>query len=179
VNKQKYMAELAKLLGFMSGRDRQAALEKFDALFEAAESEQELIAELGSPTRLAVTLARDYVPSPVEPEPEAPPAAQEESDAAQERKDEEPEPAGDEAAQEDGADEPVEREEAEPEAEPVFAGSETVDAGVLESIEAAVAVAESEPEETETSEEKPRSKVRAGALVFYILLSLAVEFHNG
>ena len=27
------MAELAKLLGFMSGRDRQAALEKFDTLF--------------------------------------------------------------------------------------------------------------------------------------------------
>ena len=58
------MAELAKLLGFMSAWDRREALMKYDALFENAADEAELIADLGSPTKLAIGLALNYVPSP-------------------------------------------------------------------------------------------------------------------
>ena len=62
------MAELTRLLGFMSSWDRQAALKKYDALFDAAEDPEALIEKLGTPTRLAIELARAYVPT-VAPEP--------------------------------------------------------------------------------------------------------------
>ena len=58
------MAELANLLGFMSAWDRREALMKYEALFDEAADEAELIASLGNPTRLAIGLARDYVPTP-------------------------------------------------------------------------------------------------------------------
>lgn len=58
------MAELARLLGFMSAWDRRETLNKYEALFDEAGDEAELIATLGSPTRLAIDLARSYVPSP-------------------------------------------------------------------------------------------------------------------
>ena len=57
------MAELSRLLGFMSSWDRQAALKKYDALFDTAEDPEALIEELGTPTRLAIELARSYVPT--------------------------------------------------------------------------------------------------------------------
>ncbi len=37
---------------------------KYEAMFEEAENEEELIAALGSPTKLAIGLALNYVPSP-------------------------------------------------------------------------------------------------------------------
>ncbi len=58
------MAELAKLLGFMSSWDRQAALDKYNALFDEAGDEASLIKMLGSPTHLAISLANSYVPTP-------------------------------------------------------------------------------------------------------------------
>ena len=64
INKEKYLAELTKLLGFMSSWDRQAQIEKYSALFDGAENEEELIERLGTPTRVAVELAADYVSSP-------------------------------------------------------------------------------------------------------------------
>lgn len=64
INKQSYMAELAKLLGFMSAWDRRDTLQKYDALFDEAADIEELVATLGSPTKLAIGLASDYVPSP-------------------------------------------------------------------------------------------------------------------
>ena len=48
----------------MSSWDRQAVLEKYEALFDAAEDPDALTEELGTPTRLAIELARTYVPSP-------------------------------------------------------------------------------------------------------------------
>ena len=57
------MAELTRLLSFMSSWDRRAALEKYNALFDAAEDPEALMEELGTPTRLAIDLARTYVPT--------------------------------------------------------------------------------------------------------------------
>ena len=57
------MAELDRLLGFMSSWDRQAALKKYRALFAASEDEQALMDELGTPTKLAIELAASYVPT--------------------------------------------------------------------------------------------------------------------
>lgn len=48
----------------MSSWDKQAALEKYSALFDEAGDEAALIKMLGSPTRLAISLAGSYVPSP-------------------------------------------------------------------------------------------------------------------
>ena len=58
------MAELTRLLGFMSSWDRQAALKKYEALLSSAEDPEAMMEELGTPTRLAIDLARTYVPSP-------------------------------------------------------------------------------------------------------------------
>lgn len=64
INRQKFIAELSKLLGFMSSWDREATIAEYNAMFDAAENEAELLGTLGSPTRLAITLANNYVPSP-------------------------------------------------------------------------------------------------------------------
>lgn len=69
---------MKKLLGFMSSWDRQTAMERYGALFAAAEDEEALMEELGTPTKLAIELARTYVPTPApaprtEPVPSAAP----------------------------------------------------------------------------------------------------------
>ena len=64
MNRERYMAELDRLLGFMSSWDRQAALKKYQALIDAAPDEEALFEELGTPTKLAIDLAASYVPSP-------------------------------------------------------------------------------------------------------------------
>jgi len=60
INKQKFLAELGKLLTFMYEEDRQTALAMYVKMFEDAEDEQALIQELISPTRQAVIVARAY-----------------------------------------------------------------------------------------------------------------------
>ena len=63
INQERYLAELDRLLGFMSSWDRQAALKKYRALFAAAADEQALMDELGTPTKVAIALASSYVPT--------------------------------------------------------------------------------------------------------------------
>ena len=63
INREQYMAELTRLLSFMSSWDRRAALEKYDALLKEAEDPEAMMEELGTPTRLAIDLARTYVPT--------------------------------------------------------------------------------------------------------------------
>ena len=63
INQERYLAELDRLLGFMSSWDRQAALKKYRALFAAAADEQALMDELGTPTKVAIELASSYVPT--------------------------------------------------------------------------------------------------------------------
>lgn len=60
INRQKFLAELGRLLTFMYEEDRQTALAMYNRMFDEAESEQALIQYLVSPTRQAVVLARAY-----------------------------------------------------------------------------------------------------------------------
>lgn len=60
INKQKFLAELGKLLTFMYDEDRQDALGMYARMFDAAPDEQALIQFLVSPTRQAVVIARAY-----------------------------------------------------------------------------------------------------------------------
>lgn len=60
INKQKFLAELGKLLTFMYEEDRLAALEMYSAMYDEAESEEALSQFLMSPTRQAVIIARAY-----------------------------------------------------------------------------------------------------------------------
>ena len=60
INRQKFLAELSKLLTFMYEEDRQRALSMYERMFDIAEDEQGLIQHLMSPTRQAVIIARAY-----------------------------------------------------------------------------------------------------------------------
>ena len=60
INKQKFLAELGKLLTFMYEEDRLDALDLYEELFDSCTDEQQLIHHLISPTRQAVVLARAY-----------------------------------------------------------------------------------------------------------------------
>ena len=60
INKQKFLAELGKLLTFMYEEDRQTALSMYDKMFDDTADEQGLIQFLVSPTRQAVVIARAY-----------------------------------------------------------------------------------------------------------------------
>ena len=60
INRQKFMAELAKLLSFMYEEDRQLALNMYERMFDAYGDDSGLIQRLMSPTRQAVIIARAY-----------------------------------------------------------------------------------------------------------------------
>ena len=163
------MAELSKLLGFMSAWDRREALIKYDALFDEAEDEHAFIESLGSPTKLAIGLALNYVPSPppavvvtetVEPDGQVGEfaAGAGEAEAAPE---EEAAPAPAEEVSENAAE--------EAEAAPVEESSEGEEA--LRTLPEA----EIQPEELQEEEpEKPRRKVRAIGLIGSILFGLII-----
>lgn len=59
-DRQKYMAELGKLLTFMFKEDRAEILAHYNELFDNAEDEEALMREFGSPTKLAVSISRSY-----------------------------------------------------------------------------------------------------------------------
>lgn len=72
MNKQRYLAELRRLLVFMTDEDRDRTVRRYSYMFDAAgpEGEAALIAEIGSPTKAAIGLSRGYVMGSVkEPEP--------------------------------------------------------------------------------------------------------------
>ena len=60
INKQKFLAELGKLLTFMYEEDRQRAIEMYSRMFDECEDEMALLQSLVSPTRQAVVVARAY-----------------------------------------------------------------------------------------------------------------------
>ena len=60
INKQKFLAELGRLLTFMSEEDRQEALTLYAKMFDDVTDEQALLQSLLSPTRQAVIIARAY-----------------------------------------------------------------------------------------------------------------------
>lgn len=60
INKQKFLAELGRLLTFMSEEDRIEALTLYEKMFDDADDEQALMNAMQSPTRQAVVIARAY-----------------------------------------------------------------------------------------------------------------------
>jgi hypothetical protein len=58
------MAELARLLGFMSSWDRQAVLAEYAKKIEYCPDPDKLVEMLGTPTKVAIDLAQNYVPTP-------------------------------------------------------------------------------------------------------------------
>ena len=60
INKQKFLAELGRLLTFMYEDDRQTALAMYGRMFDETADEAGLMDLLVSPTRQAVVLARSY-----------------------------------------------------------------------------------------------------------------------
>lgn len=63
MTRQQYIAELHSLLGFMSDEDRQRTIDKYIRMFNKAADEEEFMARIGTPTRVAIKLAGEYVPS--------------------------------------------------------------------------------------------------------------------
>lgn len=64
MNKQRYLAELQRLLVFMTDEDRAETIRRYTELFDEAgpEGESDLIASIGSPTKAAIGLSRGYEP---------------------------------------------------------------------------------------------------------------------
>lgn len=64
MNKQRFLAELRRLLVFMTEEDRELCIRYYTELFEDAgeEGEAELLEELGTPTKLAISMSRGYEP---------------------------------------------------------------------------------------------------------------------
>ena len=64
MNKQRYLAELRRLLVFMNEEDRDEAVRRCAEAFDAAgpEGEALLLADMGSPTKMAIGLSRGYEP---------------------------------------------------------------------------------------------------------------------
>ena len=60
INKQKFLAELGRLLTFMYEEDRQTVLSMYGRMFDETVNEEALLELLVSPTRQAVVLARSY-----------------------------------------------------------------------------------------------------------------------
>ena len=60
INKQKFLAELGKLLTFMYEEDRATAIAMYEKMFDEAPDEEALLSALVSPTRQAVMIARSY-----------------------------------------------------------------------------------------------------------------------
>lgn len=115
IDRQKYVAELGKLLSGMAPQDREAVLRGVNARFDEEGDDAAVIASLGSPTFAAVSVLRGYTPpeegasdsvpmpeprrarpepKPVEPEPIEPEPIEpepEEPEAPEEAEPEEPE----------------------------------------------------------------------------------------
>lgn len=136
IDRQKYVAELGKLLSGMAPQDREAVLRGVNARFDEEGDDAAVIASLGSPTFAAVSVLRGYTPpeegasdsvpmpeprrtrpepKPVEPEPIEP--EPEEPEAPEEAGPEEPEAESAEA-DEPSPDEPVPEAESTEPAEP-------------------------------------------------------------
>lgn len=171
IDRQKYVAELGKLLSGMAPQDREAVLRGVNARFDEEGDDAAVIASLGSPTFAAVSVLRGYTPpeegasdsvpmpeprrtrpepKPVEPEPIEP--EPEEPEAPEEAEPEEPE------AESAEADEPSPAEPApEPEAPPAEPETEPEPEPEQPEIPA-------EPAEPETAEEPAEAEAPEDAV---------------
>lgn len=64
MNKQRYLAELQRLLVFMTEEDRIATVGRYADMFDEAgeDGAESLVAQIGSPTKAAISLSRGYEP---------------------------------------------------------------------------------------------------------------------
>ena len=64
MNKNQFLAELKRLLSYMTPEDRSAALDDYANRFDSAgeDGTSALLAEIGTPTKVAITLSRSYTP---------------------------------------------------------------------------------------------------------------------
>lgn len=78
MNKQRYLAELQRLLVFMTEEDREQAIRHFGDIFDAAgeDGEAALVEKLGSPTKSAIGLSRGYEPGSIKNLPDLPRASE-------------------------------------------------------------------------------------------------------
>ena len=67
MNKQRYLAELQRLLIYMTAADRAETLRRYGILFDRAGpgGEDELIRRIGSPTNTSIRLSRNYAPGDI------------------------------------------------------------------------------------------------------------------
>ena len=67
MKKQRYLAELQRLLIYMTAADRAETLRRYGILFDRAgpEGEDELIRRIGSPTNTSIRLSRNYTPGDI------------------------------------------------------------------------------------------------------------------
>ncbi len=126
MNRQNYLAELGGLLSFLSSEERSLVISRFERRFDdaGAEGEAALIAELGSPMKLAIKLNRvglkatlAELDSRLAPEPEAAPEAEAETETETETE-AEPEAEAEPEPEPEPAPEPEPEPEVEPEPEP-------------------------------------------------------------
>ena len=122
MNRQKYMAELAGLISFLTEEDRRTVMDYYERKFDAAgeSGEAALMAELGTPMRLAININRlgleEMLKEP-EPEPEVETVEAEEEVPAEEPESVEEAPVDEEAPAEETAAVEEEAPLEEPEAE--------------------------------------------------------------
>lgn len=168
MDRQKYVAELGKLLSGMAAADREAVLRGINRRFDEEDNDAAVIASLGSPTFAAVSVLRGYVPpeegdEPLGPEPAAAPEAEPEAEPAEPETEPEPEPEPEleeEAAPEEPepgpevSPAPVELEAEADEAEPAEAADIQAEAGPEDETEPE-AEAESEAEAEPAAEAEP------------------------
>lgn len=183
IDRQKYVAELGKLLSGMAPQDREAVLRGVNARFDEEGDDAAVIASLGSPTFAAVSVLRGYTPpeegasdsvpmpeprrakpepkpaepEPIEPEPEEPAAPEEaEPEEPEAESAEADEPSPDEPVPEAESTEPA---EPAPEPETPPAEPETEPEPEPEQPEIPAEPAEPEPAEEPAEAEAPEDAV--------------------
>ena len=159
------MAEITKLLGFMSSWDRAATLEKYSALLDTYTDEEDIIEMLGTPTKLAIDLARDYVPTPP---PAKPAAAEFPEEVPEEVSEEVPEEVPEEVSEEVSEEADAEETAPDPDAQARFAA---VQQALVQQAESAA------PEIAEAPTEQKRSakrRVKPAASVFYAIACILI-----
>lgn len=149
IDRQKYVAELGKLLSGMAPQDREAVLRGVNARFDEEGDDAAVIASLGSPTFAAVSVLRGYTP-PEEGASDSVPMP-EPRRARPEPKPVEPEPI------EPEPEEPEAPEEAEPE-EPEAESAEADEPSPVEPVPEAESTEPAEPEEPEAPPAEPETE---------------------
>ena len=161
IDRQKYVAELGKLLSGMAPQDREAVLRGVNARFDEEGDDAAVIASLGSPTFAAVSVLRGYTP-PEEGASDSVPMP-EPRRARPEPKPVEPEPIEPEPIEPEPIEpEPIEPEPEEPEA-PEEAEPEEPEAESAEADEPAPVEPVPEAESTEHAEPAPEPETAVPA----------------